>query len=205
MQPGAALWRVFPSDPAAPSGAPFSPSHVPPAQGAGRFDVEASPVVYLAESPEHAIAEKLQRFRGQRIAADHLTEWGCALALVPVRLADAVWQGVVDLCDPRELVHFDVAPDALASRDLTRTRAIALALHEGGHAGLRWWSSLSGDWHGVVLFLAHFEPGHFAWGAPESLRLDSPALVAAAAAIGVRLPQPARRPGPPRRQKVDRP
>ncbi len=205
MHPGAALWRVFPWDPAAPLGAPFSPSYVPTAQSAGRFDVESSPALYLAESPEHAVAERLQRFRGQQITADHLTEWGRTLALVPVRRADTLWPRIVDLCDARELVRFGIAPDTLASRDLTRTRAMAQALYEQGQAGLRWWSSLSGDWHGVVLFLSRAEPGDLAWGEPEPLRFDLPALVAAAAAIGVRLLQPKRRAGSPGRRQMRSP
>lgn len=201
MHPGTTLWRVFPWDPNAPPGAPFSPSYVPPAQGAGRFDVEASPVVYLAESPEHAAGEKIQRFRGQEITADHLTEWGHGLALVAARLADSAWEHVVDLCDPRELVRFDIPPDALASRELTRTRAIAFALYEQGCAGLRWWSSLGGDWHSVVLFLARLAPRDLEWGAPEWLRLDLPALATAATALGVRVPRAKPGRGPVKRSR----
>jgi len=62
-------WRVFPWDPNAKLGEPFSPSYIHPNQGSGRFDVAGTLVVYLAETAVHAVAEKLQRFRGQKINA----------------------------------------------------------------------------------------------------------------------------------------
>jgi len=58
-------WRVFPWDPAAKSGEPFSSSYVYPNQGSVRFDLRDVPVLYLAVTAVHAVAEKLQRFRGQ--------------------------------------------------------------------------------------------------------------------------------------------
>ena len=57
-------WRVFPWDPAAKPGEPFSPSYVYPNQGSGRFDLSGKLVVYLAESAVHAVAEKLQHLLG---------------------------------------------------------------------------------------------------------------------------------------------
>ena len=83
------LWRVFPWDTSAKSGARFSPSHVPPPTGRGRFDLprEISRVLYLAESPEHAVAEMIQPWRGQRIGAAHLARAMLPLALVRVSVA----------------------------------------------------------------------------------------------------------------------
>ncbi len=75
-------WRVFPWDPAAAPGAQFSPSYIHPQQGSGRFDVAGKLVVYLAETAVHAVAEKLQRFRGQVIGRKDLLESGKTLALV---------------------------------------------------------------------------------------------------------------------------
>jgi hypothetical protein len=53
------FWRVFPWDPAAPDGAPYSARYVPPTgtQTGGRFDLGDVPVLYLAEQPEQALAE----------------------------------------------------------------------------------------------------------------------------------------------------
>src|SRR5438067_13341733 len=80
-------WRVFPWDAAAKPGEPFSCSYVYPNQGSGRFDLRDVPVLYLAEAAVHAVAEKLQRFRGQRIVGHDLWESGRALALVGWRLS----------------------------------------------------------------------------------------------------------------------
>lgn len=47
------FWRVFPWDPHAPDGAPFSVRYLPPAgaQTGGRFDLGDPPVLYLAQDP----------------------------------------------------------------------------------------------------------------------------------------------------------
>src|SRR5207247_9003932 len=75
-------WRVFPWDPAAKPGEPFSPSYIYPDQGSGRFDIAGKLVVYLAETAVHALAEKLQRFRGQKMDWRDLIESGKARAHV---------------------------------------------------------------------------------------------------------------------------
>ncbi len=61
------LWRVFPWEPRAAEGEPFSAAFVPGTQGSGRFDLRGGRVLYLAESAEHAVAEKIQRFRAQEL------------------------------------------------------------------------------------------------------------------------------------------
>ncbi|HMG18700.1 MAG TPA: RES family NAD+ phosphorylase [Gemmatimonadales bacterium] len=172
-------WRVFPWDPAAPAGDPFSPSSIYPNQGSGRFDLSGKLVVYLAETAVHAVAEKLQRFRGQKIDRKDLIESGKPLALVECRLEKTK---LADLCDPAVLVKLGIAPDVLASREITKTQAIAAALHAAGFGGLRWWSALSGDWHTIVVF-----QGAIAYGAPEQLTMGHKAVQEAAMALGVRL------------------
>ncbi|MGH7530773.1 MAG: RES family NAD+ phosphorylase [Gemmatimonadales bacterium] len=180
-------WRVFPWDPAARPGEPFSPAYVHPHQGAGRFDLAGAAVLYLAETADHAVAEKLQRFRGQRLQRFDLTESGRPLALVECEIAAAVWGRLADLCDPRVLVRHEIAPDVLASRDLTTTRAVAKRLHGAGHAGLRWWSMLSGDWHALVLFLPPVDAlRDLQFGQPDLLGAAHPAVQAAGAALGLR-------------------
>src|SRR5216117_812689 len=139
-------WRVFPWDPAAKPGESFSPSHIFPQQGSGRFDVAGKLVVYLAETAVHAVAEKLQRFRGQRIDRNDLKESGWPLALVECRLP---LQKIADLCDPEVLAKHHIAPDSLASRDFTKTQGVSRMLYKEGYKGLRWWSALSGDWHTI--------------------------------------------------------
>src|SRR2546426_398950 len=112
--------------------------------------------VYLAETAIHAVAEKLQRFRGQKINRKDLIESGKTLALVEGHLGSIK---LADLCDPQTLVKYDIRPDVLASRDITKTQAVAAALHKEGFGGLRWWSALSGDWHTIVVFQGEIEYG----------------------------------------------
>jgi len=170
-------WRVFPWDPAAQLGEPFSPSYIHPHQGSGRFDVAGKLVVYLAETAVHAVAEKLQRFRGQKIDRKDLIESGKPLALVECAVGNIK---LADLCDPTVLVKYDIKPDVLASRDIVKTQRVAAALHKEGFAGLRWWSALSGDWHTIVVFQGEIE-----YGKPEQLTINHQAVREASVALGI--------------------
>ena len=176
-------WRVFPWDAAAKSGEPFSSGYVYPHQGSGRFDVRDVPVLYLAETAVHAVAEKLQRFRGQRIDRRDLKESGWPLALVECRLS---LQKIADLCDPELLAKHHIAPDILASRDFGKTQGVARMLHKEGHRGLRWWSALSGDWHTIVLFLDRVAAGDLEYQKPEPLTVQHPTVKEACTVLGVR-------------------
>ena len=153
---GRELWRVFPWDERAVAGARFSPSFVPRPSGRGRFDLprDLSSVLYLADSPEHAVGEVIQPWRGQRIGAPHLYRVGLPLALVRVMLAPGVESELVDLCDPRVLEEGSIAPDQTASRHRETTQSLARQAWDAGASGLRWWSSFWGDWHTTVLFTA---------------------------------------------------
>jgi len=170
-------WRVFPWDPGARLSEPFSPSYLHPKQGSGRFDVAGKLVVYLAETAVHAVAEKLQRFRGQKIDARDLVESGKTLALVECQLGKI---RLADLCDPAVLVKHAIAPDLLASRDVSKTQRVAAALAEAGYHGLRWWSALSGDWHTIVVFQGKIE-----YGKPEHLTIGHKAVQDASEALGL--------------------
>lgn len=174
-------WRVFPWDPAAKPGEPFSSSYIYPNQGSGRFDLRdpAVPVLYLAETAVHAIAEKLQRFRGQRLDRHDLKESGRALALVECKIPSMA--KIVDLCDPAVLVKHAIRPDVLASRDFRNTQTMARALHQQGYRGLRWWSALSGDWHTIVLFMDRIGGSDIEYGKPEVITLTHPLVKEATA------------------------
>lgn len=184
--PASPLWRVFPWDPAAAPGEPFSPTFVPPAQGSGRFDLAAAPVLYLAESPEHAVAEKVQRYRGRELEPWDLTEFGRTLALAAAEPSPALRARVADLCDPATLLEHGIRPDQVAARSRETTRGVAAALHARGLAGMRWWSSMWGEWHAVTLFLDRVAAGELRWRVPEPLGLDHPAVREAADALMIR-------------------
>lgn len=155
-------------------------------QGSGRFDVSPGSL-YLAETGDHAVAEKIQRYRGREIGPRHLTEFGHPLALVEVSLAPRISARIVDLCDPVALQRHRVRPDRTAARDIRTTQAIARSLHEAGATGLRWWSAFFGEWHTVVLFADRFSHRDLSLGPPSMLGLENPIVVQAAEAIGVRI------------------
>lgn len=190
MTAGPPLWRVFPWDPDARAGDPFSPGFVPEPTGRGRFDLPArlSGVVYLAESPAHALAEMIHPWRGRSIDDRHLTRAGRRLAVVPVVEGPASAE-LADLCDPATLDRLDVAPDHVASRLRDRTQPIARRVWHSGAAGLRWWSRFWGDWHTTVVFVRRAEEREtpLLFGPPEALAIDSPAVEEAAEALGITL------------------
>lgn len=179
------LFRVFPWDPAAEPGAPYAPDYIPQHQGSGRFDLRESAVWYLAESPEHAVAELLQGFRGRRFQAGALRRFGYTLALASVELSDDTASRIMNLDDPAVLVRLGVAPSTLASDDRTRTQAVAESLFADGATGLRWWSKLNGDWHTVVLFLARATPQTLVMGAPVPLAAEHSAVVQACRQLAI--------------------
>lgn len=181
-----AWWRVFPWDGKAKEGVLFSRSHVPPATGRGRFDlpVDHSRVLYVSESPEHAVAELLQPWRNRRLRPEHLVRGGRPLALVSVELRLAAGGRPLDLCDPGALLELETRPDRVASRDRGRTQGIALDAWRAGATGLRWWSVFHGDWHGVAVFIDRVGDA-LDFGEPEVLTLDSVPLRLAAAALGM--------------------
>lgn len=185
--PPAEGWRVFPWDPDADEGEPFSASSVPASQGQGRFDLPAAPggVLYVAETPAHAAAEMIQHYRGHRLEDSELRAGGYRLALARVTISASLGSRLVDLCDPAVLVALGLPPDETASANRRTTQAIAARIHAAGHAGLRWWSALTGDWHTVVLFRDRLEGG-LAFETPEPLPLEHAALREAMRALGMK-------------------
>jgi hypothetical protein len=177
---------VFPWDRGAKPGDAYSPQFVPPRQGSGRFDLDGRPpVLYLAESAAHAIAEKLQRYRGQQIDWPELRESGHPLAVVQIQL-ELGDRRIADLCNPEELVRYELRPDVLMSRDLSLTQGLSRKLHDAGVAGFRVWSALTGDWHSTVLFLDRADEGRaMQFGTPRELALDSPELLEMARVLAI--------------------
>ena len=182
-----ALWRCFPWDPDAAPGEPFSASYLAPGQTVGRFDLhDQPPVRYLAESPDHAIGEVLAAFRGTVFRAAYLRQQNRPLALAEVTLAASIAARIVDCTDPDVLAARGIRPDELAHHDRVRTQAISRRLHEGGDvAGLRWWSALTGAWHGLVVFTDREAPGDVTFGRPRELRADDADLWRALEVLGI--------------------
>lgn len=181
------LWRVFPWNSTARAGDPFSQSYIHPGQTSGRFDLhDRPPVRYLAESPEHALGELLQGFRGGVIGPAHLKRHGHPLALAGVRLSPPLAARIADNNDPATLLRLNLRPDELAHHDRRVSQAVARRLHDGGETGFRWWSALTGAWHGVILFTDRVAREEIGFERPVILSLDHPALERAAAVLGLR-------------------
>lgn len=179
-------WRCFPWDPSAKPGAPFSPSYLRPGQTAGRFDLaDHPPVCYLAGSEAHAVGEILQGFRGATLTAAHLKRHGFQLALVAVEVPPAIVARLSDLDDPATLASLRLRPAQLAHHDRLVTQAIARQVHGAGHAGLRWWSALTGAWRSTVLFEDRAPMSALTLSSPTPLDLTTPALVEAARLLGI--------------------
>ena len=194
-----AYWRVFPWNPGAVDGAPLSARYVPPAgsQSGGRFDLGTPSVLYLAESPAHAVAELLQRFRGGEITAEQLVRRDAdepttyhPLSLVRAELPDEVIARLPDFADTAVLVRLKIRPDQLASHDRAVSREIARRVHaaSASYPGFRWWSALTGEWHVTVLFLDRVDPASIVYSTPQPLQIGHPVVREAAQFLRITLP-----------------
>jgi RES domain-containing protein len=192
--PGLHLWRVFPYDASARDGDSYSVRSVAPAhrQTGGRFDLGIAPVLYLAESPFHAVAEVLRRFSGRALDAELLQSTVHPLALVAVHVPSSIAARLVDLADPEVLVRFGIRPDTLALPEASRaqTQAVSRRIYDAGLAGFRWWSAIHGGWHSTVLFVDRAPLGSLGFGQPEVLAIDHPAVVGAAPYLYLRQREP---------------
>ncbi|MBD0319302.1 MAG: RES family NAD+ phosphorylase [Gemmatimonadetes bacterium] len=193
---------MFPWDETAPEGAPHSVRSVAPArsQNYGRFDLRGDPpVLYLAETATHAVAEVLRgrardptrdaAFRHTLTEADLLVA-GHRLALVSAHIPGATANRVPDANDGATLERFGVRADQLSSRLRGVTQAAARRIHSHPDAvpGFIWSSRFGGDWHVVLLFLDRIPLADVEFGTPEPLHLTHPAVSAAAAVLHLDLP-----------------
>jgi hypothetical protein len=178
---------VFPWEPDAGEGEPFTPGYVNPEQTDGRYDLQGKPVVLnLAESPAHAIAEQIQTRHGRRLRKVDLTEAGRPLALVEVKVGGR-WASVPDLSVPGSLKRFGCRPDHLMSRDYQCSQRLSRRLYGKGLPGFRVWSALSGDWHTTVLFMDREAGDRLGFGRPRWITPRSRGLVEAAGVLDIAL------------------
>lgn len=182
------VWRAFPWNPAAAEGGPFSAAFVSGGQGAGRFDLptQTAGVIYFAESPAHALGEKIQDLRFQTMEDADLFEHDFRYGLVSIDLDPAIHDGVVDLCDPLQLAEFGIYPDHLAAMNRQTTQRIAAQLHSNGKAGLRWWSAFFGEWHTIVLFRDRLRQ-ELTYHVPQHINIQHPDLAEAARLLSIEI------------------
>ena len=120
-------------------------------QGDGRHDnPERYGCLYLAERPEAAVVEQLARFRGNLLVPGMLRRRGLPLALAVVELDGRA--RLVDLDRPDVLAERGLRPSLVATRHREVTQPQALAIHETGADGVRWWSTFESLWANVTLF-----------------------------------------------------
>jgi hypothetical protein len=143
--------------------------------------------MYVSRSPESAVAERIQAFRGQTLTDDDLVRRdGSRYALVA--LDDGLLEDVVDLDDPAELVQRELRPSGVATQVRETTQRIAVSMHGEGVVGFAWWSVLESSWSNLTLFAERASARLRVVATPEPLSVGHPVLRAAADVIGVNLP-----------------
>jgi hypothetical protein len=179
------LYRVFPAVARAGPGDAGGPLYVARhLQGGGRHDdPERYVVLYASRSPESAVAEALQAFRGREITARHLVRSGRPLTLAAID--DSELGPVPDLDDPAELVRRGLRPSGVATSDRPTTRAVAASIFDEGASGFAWWSTIEASWANVSLFAERALPALGIDGEPEPLALDHPIVAAVADRLGL--------------------
>ena len=147
------LFRIFPSSPGAGHAEPGGALYVArDRQGSSRHDnPDHYGALYCARQPESAVAEHLQRFRGQEITDSDLVR-ADGRRYVLAAIDETRLGPLADLDDPRELVRRNLRPSSVATLDRATTQGIALALFGEDFPGFAWWSTLEASWTNVTLF-----------------------------------------------------
>ncbi len=181
------LYRVFRATSGAGPIERGGPLYVPrDRQGAGRHDEPGRyGAWYAARTPEAAVAEVLQAFRGRDLVDADLALVGGAHQSLAV-VEDAALGALVDLDDPGILTEHGWRPSRVASRDRSVTQPMAVRAFDAGALGLSWWSTLDAAWTNVTLFAERtIATGTLAVVATERLSVRHPAVQAAAAHLGI--------------------
>jgi hypothetical protein len=178
------LYRVFPAisgaRPREAGGPLYVARHL---QGSSRHDDPSRyGALYTSRSPESAVAEALQAFRGRDIEPRHLVRTGRPLSLAAID--ESRLGALPDLDDPEELMRRSLRPSAVATHDRSVTQPAATAIFDDGHAGFGWWSTIEASWSNVTLFVERASRGLRISGVPEPLSVSHPDLVAVADRMG---------------------
>jgi hypothetical protein len=181
------LYRVFRAIPGAPQTERGGALYVArDRQGAGRHDDPSRyGAYYAARTPEAAVAEVIQAFRGRDLVDADLALVSGAVQTLAV-LDDEALGPLTDLDDPAVLTAQGWRPSRVASRDRSITQPMAVAAFTDGALGLSWWSTLDAAWTNVTLFAERtVAAGAVSVVDTERLTIRHPAVQAAAAHLGI--------------------
>jgi hypothetical protein len=131
------------------------------------------------------VAEQLRALQARAITDRHLVREGARLSLAAID--DAGLNDLLDLDDPRNLLHRSLRPSGVATTNREVTQPMAVAIYEEGVPGFEWWSTIEASWINVTLFEDRVTERLTIVGEPEPLTLDHPAVRDAAEAVGVLL------------------
>ena len=156
-------------------------------QGRGRHDNPSQfGAWYCSRHPLSAVAESLQRFRGQALDEDDFSRPdGRVKALVGLEIDDSV--ALVDLDDPAELSARHLRPSHVATLQRATTQQIAASLFREGATGISWWSTLEAAWTNVTLFYERALPHVRVATPPRRLSTGDAGVREAAALLDVGL------------------
>jgi hypothetical protein len=181
------LFRVFRATPGAALAERGGPLFVPrDRQGAGRHDDPTRyGAWYAARTPEAAVAEVLQAFRGRDLVDADLALVGGAHQALAI-IDDAAVGGLLDLDDPAVLTREGWRPSRVASHDRSVTQPMAVHAFDEGMLGLSWWSTLDAAWTNVTLFAERtITTQAMTVVETERLSVRHPAVQTAAAHLGI--------------------
>jgi hypothetical protein len=144
-------YRVFPHNPdAAPTekgGALFAPR-----SSVGRIDNPSLyAALYVADTPEAAIAETFGRLPLWR-PADFIHASGCVMTIATYTIPDTAQ--LCDLDDITTLAKLGIHhPSRVITRDRSVTQAWAQRVYEqGAFAGVQWWCYYNPEWRSIALW-----------------------------------------------------
>ncbi|WP_157697119.1 RES family NAD+ phosphorylase [Brachybacterium avium] len=161
--------------------APYGPLHIPPGQGAGRWDnPDLYALRYFSTTPDGAIAETF----------GHLATWSPGMLLVPGD-ADAVRalstyevpgaSRFADLADPNVLRDLGVGRvTEVTERNKRRTQRLAAKIYDrGSWEGISWWSY----YHPAITLVATWLRDGISCTETRPLSMDAPEIDEAARLI----------------------
>lgn len=187
------LYRVFPHDPAAASGASGHATYLHKPQGGSRWDNPALyDAWYLSQAAEGAAGETFGNLASW--SADMLEHpSGLHRALATFSVVDDL--SIFDFDDATNLKRLGMRPTQVVIRNKSFTQAKAADLFaetesDGSRrwAGVSWWSYHRPSWRNVMLWGTSTEPAPLTLHSVDPLALTSTPIVEAARALNKPLP-----------------